>query len=80
MDSLQTDSTLHTFLFHSRVCGPHMNFRQVNREALARTVASPYIKARGGVRFVVGRWSWSVKLSFIRSLVSVDEIPFENLY
>ena len=40
MDSLQTDSTLHTFLFHLRVCGPHMNFRQVDCEALARTAAS----------------------------------------
>ena len=28
-------STLHTFLYYDRVCGPHMNFRQVDREALA---------------------------------------------
>ena len=49
-------------LFHSRVCGPYMNFRGVDRKALARTVASPYnIQAAGwfvSSSLVVGlRWS-----------------------
>ena len=35
MDSLQTDSTVRTLLFHLGVCGPHVDFRGVNHKALA---------------------------------------------
>ena len=58
----------------SRVCGPHMNFRQVDCEALARTAASPYIKGCGwfvlsllAVVVVVGREGplWSVVVRFV---------------
>ena len=54
MDSLQTDSTVCTFLFHSRVCEPHVNFKGVDRKALTHTAASPYIEASG--LFVLSLW------------------------
>ena len=60
MYSLQMDSTVCAFLFHSRVCGPHVNFRGVDRKALTRTAASPYIDASGW--FASLSWSCSSSL------------------
>ena len=54
MNSLQMDSLVWAFLFHSRVCGPHVNFRGVDRKALTHTTASPYIEASGW--FVLSLW------------------------
>ena len=60
MDLLQTDSTVRAFLFHSRVCGPHVNFRGVDRKALTNTAASPYIEASGWLFSLSwSSWSWS---------------------
>ena len=58
MDSLLTGSIVHAFLFHSKVCGPHVNFRGVNRAVLACNAASLCIKAHG----------WFVSLLYIGGL------------
>ena len=60
MDSLQTESTVRAFLFHSRVCGPHVNFRGVDRKALTRTAAIPYIDASRWFNSL--SWLWSSSL------------------
>ena len=42
MDLLQTGSKVHALLFHLRVCGPHVNFRRVDRKALYVEQLVPY--------------------------------------